>query len=133
MSLSFTRLVAPAAVVVAFSQFAAAQPAELEEIVVTADFREARIEDLPISVSVLDRAELKAAAQQHFEEAVRRIPNLNLSGEGSRARYFQLRGVGELEQYDGAPIAATSARVPSPPVVASKSADNSSGGACERM
>ena len=31
------------------------------------------------------------------------FPNLNLSGEGSRARYFQLRGVGELEQYDGAP------------------------------
>jgi outer membrane receptor protein involved in Fe transport len=103
MSLSFTRLVAPAVVAVAVSQFAAAQPAELEEIVVTADFREARIEDLPISVSVLDRAELHAAAQQHFEEAIRRIPNLNLSGEGSRARYFQLRGVGELEQYDGAP------------------------------
>jgi outer membrane receptor protein involved in Fe transport len=103
MSLSFTRLAAPAAVALALSQLAAAQPTELEEIVVTADFREARIEELPISVSVLDRAELKAAAQQHFEEAIRRIPNLNLSGEGSRARYFQLRGVGELEQYDGAP------------------------------
>jgi outer membrane receptor protein involved in Fe transport len=52
---------------------------------------------------VLDREELHAAAQQHFEEAIRRIPNLNLSGEGSRARYFQLRGIGELEQYEGAP------------------------------
>jgi outer membrane receptor protein involved in Fe transport len=52
---------------------------------------------------VLDRAELKAAAQQHFEEAIRQVPNLNLSGEGSRARYFQLRGVGELEQYEGSP------------------------------
>ncbi len=103
MPLSFTRLAAPAAVVVALSQLATAQPTELEEIVVTADFREARIEELPISVSVLDRAELDAVAQQHFEEAIRRIPNLNLSGEGSRARYFQLRGVGELEQYEGAP------------------------------
>jgi outer membrane receptor protein involved in Fe transport len=103
MSLSFTRLAASAAVAVAFFELAAAQPTELEEIVVTADFRETRIEELPISVSVLDRAELHAAAQQHFEEAIRRIPNLNLSGEGSRARYFQLRGVGELEQYDGAP------------------------------
>ena len=52
---------------------------------------------------MLDRDELRATTQQHFEEAIRRIPNLNLSGEGSRARYFQLRGVGELEQYDGAP------------------------------
>ena len=106
MSLSFARLAAPAAVALALPQLAAAQSEQsvpLEEIVVTADFREARIEDLPISVSVLDRAELRATTQQHFEEAIRRIPNLNLSGEGSRARYFQLRGVGELEQYDGAP------------------------------
>jgi iron complex outermembrane recepter protein len=103
MSFSLTRLAAPTAMALAAAQLAAAQTAELEEIVVTADFREARIEELPISVSVLDRAELEATTQQHFEEAIRRIPNLNLSGEGSRARYFQLRGVGELEQYDGAP------------------------------
>jgi outer membrane receptor protein involved in Fe transport len=82
-----------------------AQPATevVEEIVVTAAFREGRIEELPVSVSVLDRAELKTSVQQHFEEAILKIPNLNLSGEGSRARYFQLRGVGELEQYEGAP------------------------------
>ncbi|RPI62641.1 MAG: TonB-dependent receptor, partial [Lysobacterales bacterium] len=100
---SFRRRVAPAVVALAGAQFAAAQADRVEEIVVTADFREARIEDLPISVSVLDREELERTTQQHFEEAIRRIPNLNLSGEGSRARYFQLRGVGELEQYDGAP------------------------------
>ena len=81
----------------------AGSPHSLEEIVVTADFRESRLEDLPLSVSVLEKDELEATTQQHFEEAIRRIPNLNLSGEGSRARYFQLRGVGELEQYDGAP------------------------------
>jgi outer membrane receptor protein involved in Fe transport len=78
-------------------------PAAPEEIVVTAEFRPARIEELPISVSVLDAATLRATTEQHFEEAIRQIPNLNLSGEGSRARYFQLRGVGELEQYEGAP------------------------------
>ena len=108
MSLSSKRLTALAAVPLGVAQVAVAQLEDpprddLEEIVVTAAFRESRIEELPLSVSVLDRAELKAATQQHFEEAIRRIPNLNLSGEGSRARYFQLRGVGELEQYDGAP------------------------------
>jgi outer membrane receptor protein involved in Fe transport len=92
------------AVAAAVPYVAAAQTAaDVEEIVVTADFREARIEELPVSVSVLDRDELRASTQQHFEEAIRLIPNLNLSGEGSRARYFQLRGVGELEQYEGAP------------------------------
>jgi iron complex outermembrane receptor protein len=31
------------------------------------------------------------------------VPNLNWSGDGHRARYFQIRGAGELEQYQGAP------------------------------
>ena len=102
MSFSLMRLAAPTVFALA-AGLAAAQSTQLEEIVVTANFREAPIEELPISVSVLDRAELEASTQQHFEEVIRRIPNLNLSGEGSRARYFQLRGVGELEQYEGAP------------------------------
>jgi iron complex outermembrane receptor protein len=103
MSFSVPRSAALAAVPLAVARLAAAQSVGLEEIVVTADFRESRLEELPLSVSVLDREELARTTQQHFEEAIRRIPNLNLSGEGSRARYFQLRGVGELEQYDGAP------------------------------
>jgi outer membrane receptor protein involved in Fe transport len=82
---------------------AVAQTSGLEEIVVTADFRATPLAELPASVSVLDREELRATTQQHFEEAIRQVPNLNLSGEGSRARYFQLRGVGELEQYEGSP------------------------------
>ncbi len=85
------------------TQNLSAQPADLEEIVVTAAFRDTALEALPVSVSVLDRDELRATTEQHFEEAIRQIPNLNLSGEGSRARYFQLRGVGELEQYEGSP------------------------------
>ena len=103
MSFGSTRLAALAVVAMAASRPADAQPGALEEIIVTAAFREARIEELPVSVTVLDREELRATTQQHFEEAIRRVPNLNLSGEGSRARYFQLRGVGELEQYEGAP------------------------------
>jgi iron complex outermembrane recepter protein len=103
MSFRLPRPAALAAVATAASHLALAQSEGLEEIVVTADFREARIEELPVSVTVLDRDELRATTQQHFEEAIRRVPNLNFSGEGSRARYFQLRGVGELEQYDGAP------------------------------
>ena len=104
MSFRSRRFAPFAAVACAASYTAAAQPAaDVDEVVVTADFREARIEELPVSVTVLDRNALRASTGQHFEEAIRLIPNLNLSGEGSRARYFQLRGVGELEQYEGAP------------------------------
>src|SRR5690606_39539783 len=31
------------------------------------------------------------------------VPNMIWTVEGSRARYFQMRGIGELEQYEGAP------------------------------
>jgi outer membrane receptor for ferrienterochelin and colicin len=96
MSFRSTRLAALAALAAAASHSLLAQSEGLEEIIVTADFRESRIEELPISVTVLDREDLRATTQQHFEEAIRSVPNLNLSGEGSRARYFQLRGVGEL-------------------------------------
>ena len=75
----------------------------IEEIVVTADLRERRLSDVPASVSVLDTAQIERLAVQHFEELTAVVPNLNWSGDGHRARYFQIRGVGELEQYQGAP------------------------------
>jgi len=75
----------------------------LEEIVVTADFRGRAARELPLSISVLDRETISQSAVQHFEELVFSVPNMNLSGDGNRARYFQIRGVGELEQYEGAP------------------------------
>ena len=75
----------------------------LEEIIVTADFRERAFSELPASISVLDEQTLNEAAVQHFEELIQLVPNLNWSGDGHRARYLQIRGVGELEQYEGAP------------------------------
>jgi hypothetical protein len=31
------------------------------------------------------------------------VPNLNWSGDTNRPRYFQIRGIGELDEYQGAP------------------------------
>ena len=76
---------------------------EIDEIVVTADFRERTTYEMATSVTVLSGDYIREAAQQHFEELVNAVPNLNWSGDGHRARYFQIRGIGELEQYEGAP------------------------------
>jgi outer membrane receptor protein involved in Fe transport len=46
---------------------------------------------------------IRSATVENFEELIALVPNMNFSGDGSRARYFQLRGIGELEQYEGAP------------------------------
>ena len=85
--------------------FPAIAPAQevLEEIIVTADFRERAASELAASISVLDQRTVSEAAVQHFEELIQLVPNLNWSGDGHRARYLQIRGVGELEQYEGAP------------------------------
>lgn len=75
----------------------------LDEIVVTADLRERAAADLSPSVTVVDGDTIDATTVQHFEELIAAIPNLNWSGDGNRARYLQIRGIGELEQYEGAP------------------------------
>lgn len=75
----------------------------LDEIVVTADYRGRSLSEVPFSVSTMSAELIEAAAVQHFEELVSLVPNMNWSGDGHRARYFQIRGVGELEQYQGAP------------------------------
>ena len=89
------------AVFIFFSSAVSAQA--IDEIVVTADFRGRALSDLPASITVFDADELEQRAVQHFEELVNAVPNLNWSGDGHRARYFQIRGAGELEQYQGAP------------------------------
>ena len=83
--------------------FVAGAQDTIDEIVVTADFRGRTASELPASVTVLSAEQIQALAVQHFEEIINTVPNLNWSGDGNRARYFQIRGVGELEQYQGAP------------------------------
>jgi outer membrane receptor protein involved in Fe transport len=75
----------------------------VEEIIVTADYRERPASELAAVISILDQQTINEAAVQHFEELIQLVPNLNWSGDGHRARYFQIRGVGELAQYQGAP------------------------------
>jgi outer membrane receptor protein involved in Fe transport len=75
----------------------------LDEIVITATLRDTPVSDLPQSVTVLDADTLKSAGVQHFEDVLGLIPDLNWASGTSRPRFFQLRGIGEVEQYQGAP------------------------------
>ena len=76
---------------------------ELDEIVVTATLRSTPAIDVPASVTVLDQQTLRDAGRTNFADVLGLIPNLNWAGDTSLPRYFQLRGIGELEQYQGAP------------------------------
>jgi len=82
---------------------AAASEPTLEEVIVTATLRPAASLEVPASVTVLDRATLKEAGLQHLQDVLPLVPNLNWASGSSRPRYFQLRGIGETDQWQGAP------------------------------
>jgi iron complex outermembrane receptor protein len=75
----------------------------LQEVIVTATLRPIAALEVPASVTVLDAKLLQDAGQEDFEDVAALVPNLNWAGDTSRPRYFQIRGIGELEQYQGAP------------------------------
>jgi iron complex outermembrane receptor protein len=76
---------------------------QLDEIIVTATLRAAPAIEVPASVTVLNGQTLRDAGRANLEDVLGLIPNLNWAGDTSLPRYFQLRGIGELEQYQGAP------------------------------
>ena len=95
------RILAVAIISFAFAQpDAVAEPSStgasqdvLEQVVVRASLREQSLEHTPASVTVLDSATVHAAGEQHLEDVLSLVPNLNWAGGTSRPRYFQIRGV----------------------------------------
>jgi len=81
---------------------AAADDAEpvIEEIVVTAEFRASSVNRTPVSVSVVELGDLKGRAVEHLEDVLAQVPNVNFAGGSSRARFYQIRGIGERGQFD---------------------------------
>ena len=75
----------------------------LEEVVISASLRAMPLRALPQSVTLLESSTLRAAGVQHFEDVLGLVPGLTWAAGTSRPRYFQLRGIGETEQYQGAP------------------------------
>lgn len=79
---------------------------DLEEIVVTADLRARSDLETLSSVTVITDAARAQFDSTHFEDLLNWVPNLNFAGGTTRARFFQIRGIGERSQY-GAPLNAS--------------------------
>ena len=71
----------------------------IEEIVVTADFRDGALMRTAASISAFDEDDIEASAGRHLEALLDRAPNVSWATGASRARFLQIRGVGDLEQY----------------------------------
>jgi iron complex outermembrane receptor protein len=69
------------------------------EIVISADFFNTPLMQSANSVSAISADSIQMRGAQHLEEAFSAVPNLSWSSAGSRSRFVQLRGLGDLEQF----------------------------------
>jgi iron complex outermembrane recepter protein len=73
---------------------------KLQDIVVSADFRPSTAQKTAVSLTEIDKETIEARSAQHLEEVLNLAPNVNVSAGASRGRFFQIRGMGILSQYD---------------------------------
>ena len=78
----------------------------IEEIVVKGSWRQTSAAQEDSSVIFLSSDEIKAQPMKHFEQLSFLVPNLNFAASDSRARHFQIRGIGERSGYERTPNSA---------------------------
>ncbi|MDF1832941.1 MAG: TonB-dependent receptor [Porticoccaceae bacterium] len=71
----------------------------LQEVVVTATFRELDILTVPASLTVLDQQVIAERGGEHLQDILNAAPNVNFASGASRGRYLQIRGIGERSQF----------------------------------
>lgn len=83
----------------AASNAAMAEDSDIEHIVVTSDFRQATIDQLSASASILDDVRLQSRQAEHLDSVLSIAPNVNFASGASRGRFVQIRGIGERSQF----------------------------------
>ncbi len=73
--------------------------AEIEEIIVRAEFRPLPLMETANSVSVISSDEIADRSANFLTEVFATAPNLNYASGASRGRFFQIRGIGERSQF----------------------------------
>lgn len=71
----------------------------IQEVVVTAQFREVSVLDTGNSVSVLDSQQIERRQARHLDQLLNLVPNVNFSSGASRGKFIQIRGIGERSQF----------------------------------
>lgn len=73
---------------------------ELDDVVISADFRPEKASKTAVSVTEIDRETIQSRGAQHLEEVLNLAPNVNFSSGASRGQFFQIRGMGERSQFN---------------------------------
>ena len=70
-------------------------------MIVTSGLQPEKLLNRKPSLTVFSRNILRNKGAHHFDDLINEIPNLTNAGGTSRARYFQIRGIGDRSQYVG--------------------------------
>ena len=81
------------------SVHASADDQAIEVITVQGDFEAVNLQKSANSVSVFTEIEAQLRGAQNLEEVIAKVPNVNFSAGSQRARYYQIRGIGERSQF----------------------------------
>ncbi|MDD3591685.1 MAG: TonB-dependent receptor [Sulfurovum sp.] len=73
---------------------------ELDPIVVSSDFREKKLSETSNAVTVIGEEQLYDKASQAFIDVLGTAPNVNFTAGASKAKYIQIRGIGERSQFE---------------------------------
>ncbi len=73
------------------------------EILVNGANIESPLKEVPSSASVITEKELEYTAVEHLDDLIESVPNLLMASGTNRGRFFQIRGIGEREQFEGSP------------------------------
>ncbi|MDC0902104.1 TonB-dependent receptor [Gammaproteobacteria bacterium] len=79
---------------------------DIEEIIVKGNWRESKSTEKDSSIVILKNNILESQPVKHFENLSYFVPNLNFAASDSRARHFQIRGIGERSGYERTPNSA---------------------------
>ena len=75
----------------------------IEEVIVLGDWRQVSQNKEDASIVLLNSEDINNQSINHFEGLSYLVPNFIFAASDSRARYFQIRGIGERSGYQGTP------------------------------
>ncbi|HFQ62412.1 MAG TPA: TonB-dependent receptor [Epsilonproteobacteria bacterium] len=76
-----------------------AEEVTLDPIVVSSDFRAKKLSETTNSVTVIGEDKIYDKTSQAFVEVLATTPNVNFTSGASKAKYIQIRGIGERSQF----------------------------------
>ena len=71
----------------------------INEVIVSADFRDTNLLSTAASISVIDGQTIDRRQARHLGQLLNLSPNVNFASGASRGRFVQIRGIGERSQF----------------------------------